>query len=71
VADALALRGTPFVFATGYDGRVVPARFSHIARFDKPVEIALLVHALSDAVFAYLAPGHRRLREMQGKATAV
>jgi CheY-like chemotaxis protein len=68
VADALALRGIPFVFATGYDGRVVPARFSHIARCEKPVEIPLLVHALSEAVFAHLAPGHRRLREMQGKA---
>ncbi|MGB3928225.1 MAG: GAF domain-containing protein, partial [Sphingobium sp.] len=37
VADLLAERGVPFIFATGYgDGLELPARFEHIALVKKP-----------------------------------
>ncbi len=36
VADALAARGIPFVFTTGYDLRSVPARFADVKRCEKP-----------------------------------
>src|SRR6185503_16413841 len=37
VADALANRHVPFVFATGYDDEAIPARFAAVARYEKPV----------------------------------
>src|SRR2546422_6184923 len=37
VADALANRNIPFVFATGYRAVDVPARYSDVARFEKPM----------------------------------
>src|SRR6516165_7818743 len=36
VADALLARGVPFVFATGYDAQVIPQRFTHVKRCEKP-----------------------------------
>jgi CheY-like chemotaxis protein len=36
VADALAARGIPFVFTTGYDARSVPDRFAGVKRCEKP-----------------------------------
>jgi hypothetical protein len=36
VADALAARGIPFVFTTGYDARTVPDRFAAVKRCEKP-----------------------------------
>ena len=38
VADALAARGVPFVFATGYDDASIPARYARVTRYQKPVD---------------------------------
>jgi len=46
VADALAARGIPFVFATGYDRTIVPERFSGRPCCEKPVGAAELTDAL-------------------------
>ena len=37
VADALRARGIPFVFATGYDARVIPTAYADVPRTEKPV----------------------------------
>ena len=44
VAEALATRGIPFVFATGYSD--LPLKWHHIPRFEKPVEAARAALAL-------------------------
>lgn len=46
VADALAARGVPFLFTTGYDQRVVPARYGHIRRCEKPINPMKVAEAL-------------------------
>lgn len=45
LADALVAREIPFLFLTGYDREVIPARFSHVTRLEKPVELTRLVSA--------------------------
>ena len=44
VAEALAARGIPFVFATGYSE--LPPEWHHVPRFEKPVEAARAALAL-------------------------
>ena len=44
VAEALAARGIPFVFATGYSD--LPPEWHHVPRFEKPVEVARVALAL-------------------------
>jgi CheY-like chemotaxis protein len=46
VADALAARGIPFVFTTGYDAHVVPARFASVKRCEKPTTPEAISRAL-------------------------
>jgi CheY-like chemotaxis protein len=46
VADELLERGTPFVFATGYDQSVVPVRYRDIVRCEKPVNVESVASAL-------------------------
>jgi len=46
VADALAARNVPFVFATGYAASVIPARYEHVPRWEKPYHLEELVQAL-------------------------
>lgn len=46
VADALAARGVPFVFATGYDQTVIPERFADATICDKPPILADLLAGL-------------------------
>jgi CheY-like chemotaxis protein len=46
VADALATRGVPFVFATGYDREAIPERFSNRIRCEKPVKPDQVAKAL-------------------------
>jgi DNA-binding response OmpR family regulator len=46
LADTLAGRGVPFVFATGYDLAVVPERFCKIRRWQKPFNATALVASL-------------------------
>jgi light-regulated signal transduction histidine kinase (bacteriophytochrome) len=56
VAEELARRGIPFVFATGYgDGSMIPAMFSNVPVVRKPYEIAALIAAISSVV---LSPTH-------------
>ncbi|WP_407528053.1 response regulator [Methylobacterium oryzisoli] len=47
VADALAARRVPFVFATGYDAGVVPAAYATVTRHEKPVDLAALAADLA------------------------
>jgi CheY-like chemotaxis protein len=46
VADALQVRGVPFVFATGYDDGLVPARYRDVPRWEKPFDYENLVRSL-------------------------
>lgn len=46
VADALLEREVPFVFATGYGGDAIPARYAHVTRCEKPVTLSSLARAL-------------------------
>src|SRR3954470_16231650 len=47
VADALAARGVPFVFTTGYDAVAVPTTYASVPRCEKPVDKTHLVRLLS------------------------
>lgn len=49
LADELVARNVPFVFSTGYDASVIPERFHHIIRCEKPVRMSQVVDALSRA----------------------
>ena len=49
VADALAARGIPFIFATGYDGITIPPRYADVIRCQKPVDPARLARSLFGA----------------------
>lgn len=46
VADALLQRVVPFVFATGYDGAIIPARYDQVVRCEKPVDPEKIGRAL-------------------------
>ncbi|MFH6782777.1 MULTISPECIES: response regulator [Methylobacterium] len=46
VADALAARGVPFVFATGYDRTAIPARYARARFFGKPLVVGQVAEAL-------------------------
>jgi CheY-like chemotaxis protein len=46
VADLLAQRGVPFVFATGYDQSVIPKRYRHVPWYEKPLIAEKVVQAL-------------------------
>lgn len=46
VADALAARGVPFVFATGYDESTIPARHAEVELHQKPVDPDAIVRSL-------------------------
>ena len=47
VADALAARGVPFVFVTGYDALAIPEPYvSWAPRLQKPIDKALLARVL-------------------------
>lgn len=52
VADLLARRGVPFVFTTGYDAAMIPARHSHVVRCEKPVRMARVASAIAAAIAA-------------------
>lgn len=43
VADALAERNVPFVFATGYDDTVIPDRHRDVKRWEKPFDMDALL----------------------------
>jgi DNA-binding response OmpR family regulator len=51
VADALADRHIPFVFATGYlVAGHVPARHANVRRFEKPISPSIICRALEEAM---------------------
>lgn len=50
VADALAERGIPFVFATGYDPSSVPVAYADVSRWEKPFNPDALAQALPGIV---------------------
>ncbi|NPU09445.1 response regulator [Bradyrhizobium sp. 83012] len=50
VADLLVERGVPFVFTTGYDESIIPERFSHILRCEKPIAVDGIVGVLGRMV---------------------
>ena len=51
VADALADRHVPFVFATGYlIADYIPARHSNVRRFEKPTAPGVICRALEEAL---------------------
>jgi CheY-like chemotaxis protein len=47
VADALATRGVPFVFTTGYDASAINPAYSGTPRCEKPIDPALLARVLA------------------------
>lgn len=51
LADELARRQVPFVFATGYDAGIIPTRFATVARFEKPYNADDLAAYLVDVAF--------------------
>ena len=46
-ADALTARGVPFVFTTGYEQWIMPERYAHVPRCEKPVEPDEVMRVLS------------------------
>lgn len=50
VADSLIERNVPFVFTTGYDTSVIPRRFSHVVRCEKPVALKRIARAVGRAI---------------------
>ena len=50
VADALAAKGVPFVFATGYGVAGISPRFSHVPALAKPYDSHVLEAALTAAL---------------------
>lgn len=49
IAKELRRRGTPAIFATGYDVSVVPSEFSSSVRLQKPVNLRALLQAVQSA----------------------
>lgn len=48
LASELQRRGTPSIFATGYDSSVLPETFAGSVRLEKPVDLTALLHAVQD-----------------------
>lgn len=48
-ADLLVERSVPFVFTTGYDESVIPARFASTKRCEKPIDAERVCRMLADA----------------------
>jgi CheY-like chemotaxis protein len=46
IADALQARGVPLIFVTGYDERVVPARYTGIPVCQKPFDLSVCTRLL-------------------------
>lgn len=51
-ADILIDQGVPFVFTTGYDTSIMPSRFQHVVRCEKPVNIRNITQALGRVIDA-------------------
>jgi DNA-binding response OmpR family regulator len=58
IASELRQRHTPAIFATGYDGSVLPSEFSSSVRLEKPVDLRALLQAVESACANSQAPRH-------------
>ena len=47
-AERLAERGIPFLFATGYQGWVLPAEYAAVPRIEKPFAPEAVLHAVRE-----------------------
>ena len=52
IADTLALRGIPYVYATGYDETAIPERYSGALRLQKPIEPRHVIDSLAKIIGA-------------------
>lgn len=50
VAEAVQLRGRPFVFATGYGAQGLPEKFRNRPTLQKPFQMETLARAIEDAL---------------------
>jgi hypothetical protein len=50
VAEALAARGIPFLFSTGYGAAGIPPRWAGYTVISKPFDISTMAHALQALV---------------------
>ena len=50
VAEAVRLRGLPFVFATGYGSSGLPEKFRDVPTLQKPFQMVTLQRAIEDAL---------------------
>jgi DNA-binding NtrC family response regulator len=48
LADALTARQVPFIFTTGYDAGMIPARHSQVYRWQKPFDVDELISKLNE-----------------------
>ncbi|GGE90376.1 response regulator [Sphingomonas prati] len=46
LADMLAEQGVPFMFTTGYDASIIPDRFTHVARYEKPLRMSQIIKTM-------------------------
>lgn len=64
VANLLLAKHVPFVFATGYDPEVIPARYAEVRRCEKPVDPSVVARAL-DSAWCGAPPGTATARPAQ------
>ena len=50
MADRLLAEGVPVILTTGYAERDLPARYAHLPRLEKPVEVAQMVREVRQAL---------------------
>ncbi|TGN49288.1 response regulator [Paracoccus liaowanqingii] len=50
VADMLMDRQVPFVFTTGYDDLVLPTRLRQATRYEKPLDIAVVLRRMRQMI---------------------
>jgi PAS domain S-box-containing protein len=63
VADALAARGVPFVFVTGYSRNSIDPQYAHVPTLEKPIDLLMLRKAFVNHSTAWAAgPEHEEGR---------
>lgn len=50
IADALYAADVPFVFMSGYDASIIPARYGNVPRCSKPLDRARLLRILAETL---------------------
>lgn len=50
IARGLAARHVPFVFTTGYDKGTIGPEFEHVPLWEKPIDIAAMLHGLGGLI---------------------